>query len=146
MKQAQRVTLTLLESREVPLQIKKQGMLDANQGIVDNYDNWLPIYIVYISWKRELTMLLSCNDSCSGQMNKRCPDKQYVLHQRVIYHVCILLTSIHYVTQRRWAAELRKCEKCNWNQVLFIDESRFSLQCDKRRVLVSRERGTQKNQ
>ncbi|GFU90452.1 transposable element Tcb2 transposase [Trichonephila clavipes] len=59
--------------------------------------------------------------------------------------VCILLTPRHRATRRRWAAEHRDWKQHDWSQVLFTDESRFSLECDTRRVLVWRDRGNQNN-
>ncbi|GFW26898.1 transposable element Tcb2 transposase [Trichonephila clavipes] len=59
--------------------------------------------------------------------------------------VCIPLTSRHHAARRRWAAEHRDWEQHDWSQVLFTDESRFSLECDTRRVLVWRDRGTRNN-
>ncbi|GFX19429.1 transposable element Tcb2 transposase [Trichonephila clavipes] len=53
--------------------------------------------------------------------------------------VCIPLTPRHRAA-RRWAAEHRDWEQHDWSQVLFTDESRFSLECDTRRVLVWRDR------
>ncbi|GFU91392.1 transposable element Tcb2 transposase [Trichonephila clavipes] len=46
---------------------------------------------------------------------------------------------------RRWTAEHRDWEQHDWSQVLFTDESQFSLECDIRRVLVWRDRGTRNN-
>ncbi|GFX89854.1 transposable element Tcb2 transposase [Trichonephila clavipes] len=43
------------------------------------------------------------------------------------------------------AAEHRDWEQHDWSQVLFTDKSRFSLECDYRRVLVWRDRGTRNN-
>ncbi|GFW08765.1 dna-mediated transposase [Trichonephila clavipes] len=54
--------------------------------------------------------------------------------------VCIPLTPRHRAARRRWAAEHRDWEQHDWSQVLFTDESRFSLECDTRRVLVWRDR------
>ncbi|GFS66736.1 transposable element Tcb2 transposase [Trichonephila clavipes] len=59
--------------------------------------------------------------------------------------VCIPLTPRHREARRRWAAEHRVWEQHDWSQVLFTDESRFSLECDTRRVLVWKDRGTQNN-
>ncbi|GFX75902.1 transposable element Tcb2 transposase [Trichonephila clavipes] len=59
--------------------------------------------------------------------------------------VCIPLTPRHRASRRRWAAEHRDWEQHDWSQVLFTDESRFSLECDTRRVLVWRDRGTRNN-
>ncbi|GFT41532.1 hypothetical protein TNCV_3942801 [Trichonephila clavipes] len=50
--------------------------------------------------------------------------------------VCIPLTPRHRAARRRWADEHRDLEQHDWSQVLFTDESRFSLECDTRRVLV----------
>ncbi|GFW70672.1 transposable element Tcb2 transposase [Trichonephila clavipes] len=61
------------------------------------------------------------------------------LHERGLYArrpmVCIPLTPRHRAARRRWAAEHRDWEQHDWSQVLFTDESRFSLECDTRRVL-----------
>ncbi|GFX88457.1 transposable element Tc1 transposase [Trichonephila clavipes] len=55
------------------------------------------------------------------------------------------LTPRHRAARRRWAAEHRNWEQHDWSQVLFTDESRFSLECDNQRVLVWRDRGTRNN-
>ncbi|GFW86964.1 transposable element Tcb2 transposase [Trichonephila clavipes] len=39
----------------------------------------------------------------------------------------------------------KQYDQHDWSQVLFTDESRFSLECDTRRVLVWRDRGTRNN-
>ncbi|GFW61699.1 hypothetical protein TNCV_3706341 [Trichonephila clavipes] len=59
--------------------------------------------------------------------------------------VCIPLTPRHRAARRRWAAEHRDWEQLDLSQVLFTDESRLSLECDTRRVLVWRGRGTRNN-
>ncbi|GFT20616.1 HTH_Tnp_Tc3_2 domain-containing protein [Trichonephila clavipes] len=59
--------------------------------------------------------------------------------------VCIPLTPRHRAARRRWAPEHRDSEQHDWSQVLFTDESRFSLECDTQRVLVWRDRGTRNN-
>ncbi|GFT01131.1 transposable element Tcb2 transposase [Trichonephila clavipes] len=68
------------------------------------------------------------------------------LHEGGLYArrpmVCIPLTPRHRAARRRWAAELRDWEQHDWSQVLFTDESQFSLKCDTRRVLVWRDWGT----
>ncbi|GFV24195.1 transposable element Tc1 transposase [Trichonephila clavipes] len=58
---------------------------------------------------------------------------------------CIPLTPRHRAARRRRAAVHRDWEQHDWSQVLFTDESRFSLECDTRRVLVWRDRGTRNN-
>ncbi|GFT53039.1 transposable element Tcb2 transposase [Trichonephila clavipes] len=71
------------------------------------------------------------------------------LHEGGLYArrpmVCIPLTPRHRAARRRWVAEHRDWEQHDWSQVLFTDESRFSLECDTRRVLVWRDRGTRNN-
>ncbi|GFW51015.1 transposable element Tcb2 transposase [Trichonephila clavipes] len=71
------------------------------------------------------------------------------LHEGWLYArrrmVCIPLTPRHCAARRRWAAEHRDWEQNDWSQVLFTDESRFSLECDTRHVLVWRDRGTRNN-
>ncbi|GFS56805.1 transposable element Tc1 transposase [Trichonephila clavipes] len=71
------------------------------------------------------------------------------LHEGGIYArkpmVCIPLTPRHRAARRRWAAKHRDWEQHDWSQVLFTDESRFSVQCDTRRVLVWTDRGTRNN-
>ncbi|GFU52654.1 transposable element Tcb2 transposase [Trichonephila clavipes] len=71
------------------------------------------------------------------------------LHEGWLYArrrmVCIPLTPRHRAARRRWAAEHRDWEQNDWSQVLFTDESRFSLECDTRHVLVWRDRGTRNN-
>ncbi|GFW44017.1 transposable element Tc1 transposase [Trichonephila clavipes] len=59
--------------------------------------------------------------------------------------VCIPLTPRHRAARKRWDAEHRDWEQHDWSQVLFTVESRFSLECDTRRVLVWRDRGTRSN-
>ncbi|GFW20485.1 HTH_Tnp_Tc3_2 domain-containing protein [Trichonephila clavipes] len=71
------------------------------------------------------------------------------LHEGGLYArrpmVCIPLTPRHRAARRRWEAEHRDWEQHDWSQMLFTDESRFSLECDTRRVLVWRDRGTRNN-
>ncbi|GFT80901.1 transposable element Tcb2 transposase [Trichonephila clavipes] len=71
------------------------------------------------------------------------------LHEGELYArrpmVCIPLTPRHRAARRKWAAEHRDWEQHDWSQVLFTDESLFSLKCDTRRVLVWSDRGTRNN-
>ncbi|GFS53696.1 hypothetical protein TNCV_731041 [Trichonephila clavipes] len=76
--------------------------------------------------------------------NRTNPAKQYVIgfmREGVYYMVCIPLTPRPGAARRRWAAEHRDWEQHDWSQVLFTDESLFSLECDTRCVLVWRDRG-----
>ncbi|GFU50529.1 transposable element Tcb2 transposase [Trichonephila clavipes] len=106
-------------------------------------DDW---YIQLTARRNRTVMLRSCKDSCSWQHDEGCPAKQYDerrLHARRPM-VCIPLTPHHRAARRRWTAEHRDWEQHDWSQVLFTNESRFSLECDTRRVLVWRDRGTRK--
>ncbi|GFY07115.1 uncharacterized protein TNCV_4903571 [Trichonephila clavipes] len=71
------------------------------------------------------------------------------LHEGGLYArrlmVSIPLTPRHHAARRRWAAEHRDWEQHDWSQVLFTDQSQFSQECDTRRVLVWRDRGTRNN-
>ncbi|GFS73614.1 dynamin-1, partial [Trichonephila clavipes] len=71
------------------------------------------------------------------------------LHEGGLYArrpmVCIPLTPRHRAARKRWDAEHRDWEQHDWSQVLFTDESRFSIERNTRRVLVWRERGTRNN-
>ncbi|GFX59133.1 tyrosine decarboxylase [Trichonephila clavipes] len=71
------------------------------------------------------------------------------LHEGGLYArrpmVCIPLTPCPRAARRRWAAEHRDWKQHDWSQVLFTDESLFSPECDTRRVLVWRDRGTRNN-
>ncbi|GFX35211.1 transposable element Tcb2 transposase [Trichonephila clavipes] len=104
---------------------KKQEMLDVDQG------------------QLQRQLLLATGRRVSSQTVR---DR---LHEGGLYArrpmVCIPLTPCHLAARRRWAAEHRDWEQHDWSQVLFTDESRFSLECDTRRVLVWRDRGTQNN-
>ncbi|GFY35875.1 transposable element Tcb1 transposase [Trichonephila clavipes] len=98
-------------------------MLDVDQGQVGHaplHQLMTGIYS-YQPVETEQRILRSCKDSCSWQQDEGCPAKQ------------------------RWAAEHQDWEQHDWSQVLFTDESRFSLECDTRRVLVWRDRGTRNN-
>ncbi|GFS63312.1 transposable element Tcb2 transposase [Trichonephila clavipes] len=71
------------------------------------------------------------------------------LHEGGLYErrplVCIPLTTRHRAARRRLAAKHRDWEQHDWGHVLFTYESRLSLECDTRRVLVWRDRGTRNN-
>ncbi|GFV98431.1 transposable element Tcb2 transposase [Trichonephila clavipes] len=60
------------------------------------------------------------------------------LHEGGLYArrpmVCIPLTPRHRAARRRWAAEHRDWEQHDWSQVLFTDESRFSLESQYRKA------------
>ncbi|GFV89159.1 transposable element Tcb2 transposase [Trichonephila clavipes] len=150
------VSRTLLESPEVLLQgcgidSKKQEMLDVDQEMLDatrSTDDWY----IQLTARRNRTenatqlqrqLLLATGRRVSSQTvcNR--------IHEGGLYArrpmVCIPLTPRHRAARRRWAAEHRDWEQHDWSQVLFTDESRFSLECDTQRILVWRDRSTRNN-
>lgn len=56
--------------------------------------------------------------------------------------ICIPLTPSHRRDRLTWCREHQPWTQDQWANVLFSDESRFSLQSDSRRVLIWREPGT----
>ncbi|GFT37678.1 transposable element Tcb2 transposase, partial [Trichonephila clavipes] len=69
------------------------------------------------------------------------------LHEGGLYArrpmVCIPLTSTPPCGPKKMGAEHRDWEQHDWSQVLFTDESLFSLECDTRRVLLMEWSGTE---
>ncbi|GFS94059.1 transposable element Tcb2 transposase [Trichonephila clavipes] len=55
--------------------------------------------------------------------------------------VCVSLTSRHRRDRREWATEHVNWRRNEWSNVLFSDESRFSVHPDNRRIFVWRDRG-----
>ncbi|GFV25732.1 transposable element Tcb2 transposase [Trichonephila clavipes] len=89
------------------------------------------------------------------------PDNQYQVHQESqplaktdiwrLNHagmyarrpaVCIPFTSAHKCARLNWSLKHQHWSVGEWANVLFSDESRFSLSSDSRRVMIWRERGT----
>ena len=68
------------------------------------------------------------------------------LHKTGLYArrpaVCVPLTARHRQARLEWCRHHVGWTRDQWSDVLFTDESRFSLQSDSRRVLVWREVGT----
>lgn len=58
---------------------------------------------------------------------------------------CVSLTVDQRAARRRWAQEHLSWGRDEWSNVLFTDESRFSVQPDNRRILIWREPGTRNN-
>ncbi|GFX62529.1 transposable element Tcb2 transposase [Trichonephila clavipes] len=56
--------------------------------------------------------------------------------------VCVRLTSRHRRDRREWATEHVNWRRNEWSNVLFSDESRFSVHPDNRRIFIWRDRGT----
>ncbi|GFT09420.1 transposable element Tcb2 transposase [Trichonephila clavipes] len=59
--------------------------------------------------------------------------------------VCVRLTSRHRCDRRKWATEHVNWRRNEWSNVLFSDESRFSVHPDNRRIFIWRDRGSRNN-
>ncbi|GFX29840.1 transposable element Tcb2 transposase [Trichonephila clavipes] len=59
--------------------------------------------------------------------------------------VCVRLTSKHRRDRREWATEHVNWRRNEWSNVLFSDESRFSVHPDNRRIFIWRDRGSRNN-
>ncbi|GFY27916.1 transposable element Tcb1 transposase [Trichonephila clavipes] len=56
--------------------------------------------------------------------------------------VCVRLTSRHHRDRREWATEHVNWRRNEWSNVLFSNESRFSVHPNNRRIFIWRERGS----
>ncbi|GFU85264.1 transposable element Tcb2 transposase [Trichonephila clavipes] len=74
---------------------------------------------------------------------------RYRLHGVGLYPrrpmLCVRLTSRHRSDRREWATEHVNWRKNEWSNVLFSDESRFSVHPDNRRIFIWRDRGSRNN-
>ncbi|GFU48069.1 transposable element Tcb2 transposase [Trichonephila clavipes] len=59
--------------------------------------------------------------------------------------VCVRLTSSHRRDRRGWATEHVNWRRNEWSNVLFSDESRFSVHPDNRRIFIWRDRVSRNN-
>ncbi|GFX24658.1 transposable element Tcb2 transposase [Trichonephila clavipes] len=59
--------------------------------------------------------------------------------------VCVRLTSRHRCDRSEWATEHVNWRRNGWSNVLFSDESRFSVHPDIRRIFIWRDRGSKSN-
>ncbi|GFW88596.1 transposable element Tcb1 transposase [Trichonephila clavipes] len=59
--------------------------------------------------------------------------------------VCVRLTSRHRRDRREWATKHVNWRRNEWSNVLFSDESRFSVHPDDRRIFIWRDRGSRNN-
>ncbi|GFX99524.1 transposable element Tcb1 transposase [Trichonephila clavipes] len=59
--------------------------------------------------------------------------------------VCVRLTSRHRRDRREWATEHVSWRRNEWSNVLFSDESNFSVHPDNRRIFILRDRGSRNN-
>ncbi|GFT81955.1 transposable element Tcb2 transposase [Trichonephila clavipes] len=59
--------------------------------------------------------------------------------------VCVRLTSRHHRDRREWATEHVNWRRNEWSNVLFSNESRFSVHADNRCIFIWRERGSRNN-
>ncbi|GFU96023.1 transposable element Tcb1 transposase [Trichonephila clavipes] len=56
--------------------------------------------------------------------------------------VCVRLTSRHRRNRREWATEHMNWRRNEWSNILFSDESRFSVHPNNRRIFIWRDRGS----
>ncbi|GFX89197.1 transposable element Tcb2 transposase [Trichonephila clavipes] len=59
--------------------------------------------------------------------------------------VCVRLTSRHRRDRREWATEHVNWRRNEWSNVLFSDESHFSVHPDNKRIFIWRDRGSRNN-
>ncbi|GFX20701.1 transposable element Tcb2 transposase [Trichonephila clavipes] len=59
--------------------------------------------------------------------------------------VCVRLTSRHRRDRREWATEHVNWRRNEWSNVLFSDESRFSLHPDNKHIFIWRDHGSRNN-
>ncbi|GFS55685.1 transposable element Tcb2 transposase [Trichonephila clavipes] len=59
--------------------------------------------------------------------------------------VCVRLTSRHRRDRREWATEHVNWRRNEWSNVLFSDESRYSVHPDNSRIFIWRDRGRRNN-
>ncbi|GFX68247.1 transposable element Tcb2 transposase [Trichonephila clavipes] len=59
--------------------------------------------------------------------------------------VCVRLTSRHHRDRREWVTEHVNWRRNEWSNVLFSDESRFSVHPDNRRIFIWRDRVSRNN-
>ncbi|GFV05913.1 transposable element Tcb2 transposase [Trichonephila clavipes] len=59
--------------------------------------------------------------------------------------VCVRLTSRHPHDRREWATEYVNWRRNEWSNVLFSDESRFSVHPDNMRIFIRRDHGSRNN-
>ncbi|GFT95107.1 transposable element Tcb2 transposase [Trichonephila clavipes] len=59
--------------------------------------------------------------------------------------VCVRLTSRHRRDRREWATEHVNWMRNEWSNLLFSEESRFSVHPDNRRIFIWRDRGSRNN-
>ncbi|GFT89984.1 transposable element Tcb2 transposase [Trichonephila clavipes] len=59
--------------------------------------------------------------------------------------VCVRISSRHRRDRKEWATEHVNWRRNEWSNVLFSDESRFSVYPDNRRIFIWRDRGSRNN-
>ncbi|UYV66997.1 hypothetical protein LAZ67_4003618, partial [Cordylochernes scorpioides] len=96
---------------------------------------------------REMTAIQLSNELSSATGTRISRQTVYRrLHEGALYArrpmVCIPLTSAHRRARLNWCLEHHAWTHDQWANVLFSDESRFSLNTDSRRVFIWREPGT----
>ncbi|UYV80282.1 hypothetical protein LAZ67_18002283 [Cordylochernes scorpioides] len=103
--------------------------------------------VVTVKRHREMTAIQLSNELSSATGTRISRQTVYRrLHEGALYArrpmVCIPLTSAHRRARLNWCLEHHAWTHDQWANVLFSDESRFSLNTDSRRVFIWREPGT----
>ncbi|GFY08852.1 transposable element Tcb2 transposase [Trichonephila clavipes] len=76
--------------------------------------------------------------------NSECP-KPAPWCRSVCSPICVRLTSRHRCDRREWATEHVNWRKNEWSNVLFSDETRFSVHPNNRRIFIWRDRDSRNN-
>ncbi|UYV64942.1 K02A2.6-like, partial [Cordylochernes scorpioides] len=149
-----RTSVPAIESSLLPSKIWKQfietGTIKRKEGsgrkrkTATSEDRYL---VVTAKRHREMTAIQLSNELSSATGTRISRQTVYRrLHEGALYArrpmVCIPLTSAHRRTRLNWCLEDHAWTHDQWANVLFNDESRFSLNTDSRRVFIWREPGT----
>ncbi|UYV74198.1 hypothetical protein LAZ67_11002402 [Cordylochernes scorpioides] len=124
--------------------IKRKEGFGRKRKIATSEDRYL---VVTAKRHREMTAIQLSNELSSATGTRISRQTVYRrLHEGALYArrpmVCIPLTSAHRRARLNWCLEHHAWTHDQWANVLFSDESRFSLNTDSRRVFIWREPGT----
>ncbi|UYV63374.1 hypothetical protein LAZ67_2003876, partial [Cordylochernes scorpioides] len=127
--------------------IKRKEGSGRKRKTVTSEDRYL---VVTAKCHREMTAIQLSNELSSATGTRISRQTVYRrLHEGPLYArrpmVCIPLTSAHRRARLNWCLEHLAWTHDQWANVLFSDESRFSLNTDSRRVFIWREPGTRFN-
>ncbi|UYV63858.1 hypothetical protein LAZ67_2005841, partial [Cordylochernes scorpioides] len=137
---------TLIDSlpRRVAANHQKKRRFCRKRKTATSEDRYL---VVTAKRHREMTAIQLSNELSSATGTRISRQTAYRrLQEGALYArrpmVCIPLTSAHRRARLNWCLEHHAWTHDQWANVLFSDESRFSLNTDSRRVFICREPGT----